>query len=326
MVRNVFVTGATGFVGRHLVDRLVAHGMQVRALVRPTSDTAHLESAGVELVPGDLRDEKAIRRGVEGADIVYHLAAVTAARTDREYASTNSDGTAALLAGIRLATVRPSRLVYLSSYAAVGPWDGRSPRARGDPETPLTSYGRTKLEGERIVREAEKYGVEVLVIRSPAVFGPGDRALLPYFRLVRSGLAPVPGGDDRRLHLIYVKDLAEALARAADSGQGTVSVADPRIHRWSDVVGTIAKVFGKSPVWIHLPQPLVRFAAAFTEWVGRVLGRAVPFNREKAEEMLASGWVCDLSGSEALLPATSVTPLEQGIDETIRWYIRQGWI
>ncbi len=326
MARSAFVTGATGFVGRHVVDRLVAAGISVRALVRATSDVSHLSTLPVELVRGDLGDTEAIRRGIEGVDVVYHLAALTAAKNDREYAITNSDGTAALLEGIRHATRRPSRLIYLSSYAAAGPWDGFRPRARDEAETPLTSYGRTKLEGERIVREAEGSGVEVLIIRSPAVFGPGDRALLPYFRLVRSGLAPVPGGEDRKLHLIYVKDLAEALARAAERGQGTVSVADPRIHRWRDVVGTIAEGFGKSPVWIPLPQPLVRFAATLTEQVGRVLGRAVPFNREKAEEMLASGWVCDLSGSEALLPVASVTPLEQGIDETIRWYIRQGWI
>lgn len=326
MARRVFVTGATGFVGRHLVDRLVANGAQVRALVRPTSDIAHLREVGAEIVTGDLRDPGALREGMDGAGVVYHLAAVTAARSDQEYASTNSDGTAALLAGIRLATARPERLVYLSSYAAVGPWDGKSPRGTNETPAPLTSYGRTKLEGERFARSAEELGVDVLVVRSPAVFGPGDRALLPYFKLVRAGFAPIPGGEDRRLHLIFVKDLAEALARAADSGQGTVSVADPRIHRWRDVVGAIADSFGRRPIWIALPQPLVRIAAASAEWGGRVLGRAVPFNREKAEEMLASGWVCDLSGSEALLPATSVTPLEQGIDETIRWYIRQGWI
>lgn len=326
MARPVFVTGATGFVGRHLVDRLVADGVHVRALVRPTSDVSHLREVGAEIVVGDLRDPTALRDGTKGVDVVYHLAAVTAARSDREYAATNSDGTAALLEGIRLAASPPRRLVYLSSYAAVGPWDGQIPRTADDQPAPLTSYGRTKLDGERFVREAERDGVDVLVVRSPAVFGPGDRALLPYFKLVRSGLAPVPGGEDRRLHLIYVKDLAEALARAADSGRGTVAVADPRIHRWKDVVGAIADSFGRRPIWIALPQPLVRIAAASAESVGRILGRAVPFNREKAEEMLASGWVCDLSGSEALLPATSVTPLEQGIEETIRWYIRQGWI
>ena len=326
MARSAFLTGATGFVGRHVVERLVADGVKIRALVRPTSDTSQLTAVGAELIEGDLRDADIIRQGIEGIDVVYHLAAVTAARSDREYAATNSDGTGALLAGIRLATIRPSRLIYLSSYAAAGPWNGSRPRGRDEAESPLTSYGRTKLEGERIVRGAEEIGVQLLIIRSPAVFGPGDRALLPYFRLVRSGVAPVPGGDDRRLHLIYVKDLAEALARAADRGEGTVAVADPRIHRWKDVVRTIAEGFGRSPVWIPLPQPLVRVAATLTEGAGRVLGRAVPFNREKAEEMLASGWVCDLSGSEALLPAASVTPLKQGIEETIRWYIRQGWI
>src|SRR5690606_3901165 len=102
--------------------------------------------------------------------------------------------------------------------------------------------------------------------------------------------------------------------------------ADPKVHRWKEVVATISASLGKKPFWISLPPVLVRAAAATTEWVGRAAGRAVPFNREKAEEMLAPGWLCDLSGSELLLPPESVTPLQEGIDRTIRWYIRQGWL
>lgn len=326
MGRRAFVTGATGFIGRHLVAQLVTHGWQVRALVRQTSDTAALEEAGVELYRGDLNDIDSIRAGVDGTDVVYHLAAATAARSDLEYEVANTDGTASVLAGIRLATQLPRRLVYLSSYAAAGPClDGR-PRSNDDEPAPLTGYGRTKLSGERIALAAEGNGVEVVVIRAPAVYGPGDRALLPYFRLLRAGIAPIPGGTDRRLHLVYVEDLAAALRRAAEGRAGTYAVADPTEHRWRDVVATIAAKFEKRPRWVPLPPRLVRLAAASTEWVGRMMGRAVPFNREKAEEMLASGWVCDLSGSELLLPSPSVTMLEQGIDQTIRWYIRQGWL
>lgn len=326
MGRRAFVTGATGFIGRHLVQQLISDGWNVRALVRSSSDAGALEAAGVDLFRGDLRDAETIAAGLDGADVAYHLAAVTAARTHAEYEATNADGTANLVQGIRLARLPPQRLVYLSSYAAAGPSiDGR-PRSLDENPAPLTSYGRTKLRGEQIVREAEGNGLEVVVIRAPAVFGPGDRALLPYFRLVRAGLAPLPGGPGRPLHLVFVGDLAGALKRATDAPSGVYAVADPVEHLWKDVVGTMATVLGKRPVWMPLAPSLVRLGAALTEWSGRIMSREVAFNREKAEEMLAAGWTCDLAGSEMLLPPASVTPLQAGIEQTVRWYIRKGWL
>ncbi|HUE97519.1 MAG TPA: NAD-dependent epimerase/dehydratase family protein, partial [Longimicrobiaceae bacterium] len=282
--------------------------------------------SGVEWVVGDLRDPAAIAAGVEGADVVYHLAAVTAAKTEREYEAANAAGTRSLVHALQAGRTPPPRLVYLSSYAAVGPAiDGR-PRGQQDEPAPLSAYGRSKLAGERFAREAEGNGVEVIVLRAPAVYGPGDRALLPYFRLVRSRLAPVPGGDDRRLHLIFVRDLAVALAGAAIAPGGTYAVAEPAEHLWREVVATIASVMGTRPLRLPLPPSLVRFAAATTEGIGRLSGRAVPFNREKAEEMLAPAWICDLANSELLLPSQAVTPLQEGIEQTVRWYIRQGWL
>jgi nucleoside-diphosphate-sugar epimerase len=158
------------------------------------------------------------------------------------------------------------------------------------------------------------------------VYGPGDRALLPYFRLIRSRLAPVVGHGDQKLHLVFAPDLALALRHAADAPAGLYAVADPAGHLWGDIVRTIASVLGRRPFTVRLPSSLVRAAAAITETAGRLGGRAVAFNREKAEEMLAPEWTCDLDGSEMLLPREAVTPLEVGIERTVRWYIRQGWL
>ena len=322
MARLALVTGATGFVGRHLVDQLTSNGWQVRALVRPASDVRYLIEKGVELCGGDLTDPTSLRDAVAGVDTVFHLAAVVAARTEEEYRRANAEGTRGVVSAARDGDIR--RLVYLSSYAAAGPSTLESPRLLSDPPQPLTAYGRTKLEGEWIAREAE--GVEVLVLRSPAVFGPGDKALLPYFQLVRWNVAPIPGGSERRLHLIFAPDLGAALSRAADARAGTFAIADPNEHRWSEIVDAMAVALGKKPVRIPLPAALVKAAAAGTEAIGRLAGRAVPFNREKAEEMLAPAWTADLSGSEELLSTEQVTPLSDAMERTVRWYIRQGWL
>lgn len=325
MGRIALVTGATGFVGGHLAERLSRSGWTVRALVRSTSDTAHLRALGAELFTGSLDDQPAIREAADAADTVFHLAALNFGRSEEEFVRANVRGTRNVAEAIAGAARRPRRLVHLSSYAACGPSAG-APRGLDDPPAPLTAYGRTKLGAETEARAAGERGVEVVVIRAPAVYGPGDRALLPYFRLVRWGLAPLPSGGERRLHMIYVEDLAEALVRAAEVPPGTYPVAEPVQHAWEELVGTIARVMGRRPLRLPLPPALVRSAAAVAEGAGRLVGQAVGFNREKAEEMLAAAWTCDLSGSDALLPAAAATPLEAGLASTVRWYRSKGWL
>jgi nucleoside-diphosphate-sugar epimerase len=324
MRRQALITGATGFVGSHLVERLTGRGWLVRALVRPTSDTRLLEELGVELATGDLADAASVEKAATGCEVVFHLAAATFERDEASFTRANEIGTRVVAEGSVAAGVR--RLVYLSSYAACGPSIPGQPRRAEEVPGPLTAYGRTKLAGEQAVIEAGIAGLETVIVRAPAVYGPRDHALLSYFKLVRWWLAPSPGGGERYLHLIYGPDLARALERAADSAAGIHAVADPQVHAWSDLVDEISRSLERRPVKLRLPVSLVRVAARLTERVGGLAGRTVTFNREKAEEMLAAAWVCELSGSEALLPPEEVTPLREGIAETVRWYSRQGWL
>ncbi|CAN5832704.1 NAD(P)-dependent oxidoreductase [soil metagenome] len=324
MRRQALITGATGFVGSHLIERLIGRGWLVRALVRATSDTRLLKELGVELAVGDLGDAASVERAALGCDTVFHLAAATFERDEASFARANEAGTRVVAERSVASGVR--RLVYLSSYAACGPSIPGQPRRQEQMPGPLTAYGRTKLAGEQAVIEAGAAGLETVIVRAPAVYGPRDHALLSYFKLVRWWLAPSPGGGERYLHLIYGPDLAIALERAADSAVGIHAVADPQVHAWSDLVDEISRSLGRRPVKLKLPVSFVRVAARLTERVGGLAGRTVTFNREKAEEMLAASWVCELSGSEVLLPPGEVTPLREGIAETVRWYSRQGWL
>lgn len=323
MGRTALITGATGFVGGHLAERLRADGWQVRALVRSGSDTTRLRALGAELATGSLDDPESVRAAAEGAHTVWHLAAATTAPNEAAFRRVNAQGTRGVARGVAAARNRPRRLVYLSSYAACGPAMNGRPRRMDEEPAPLTAYGRTKLEGERAAREeTAPAGVELLTIRAPAVYGPGDRAFLPYYRMVKRSLAPVPTGPERRVHLVHVRDLAHALARAADAPQGTFAVAEPVAHRFTDLIAEIGRALGKKPLRLPVPAALVRAAGLVAE---RFSGGGV-FSREKAEEMLAEAWVCDLSGSELLLSAEQATPLHRGTAETAAWYRTQGWL
>lgn len=327
-MRGALITGATGFVGSHLIEALSAAGAgrRLKALVRPHSDTALLERLAVERIVGDLADREALSRAVADVEVVFHLAGATTALNGAGYAKTNVEGTRALCNAVAGAAAPPSRLVYLSSYAACGPAvEGRA-RKIDDSPAPLTAYGRTKLEGERLVRGLTAQGVDVVVLRSPAVYGPRDRALLPFFRLVKLGIAPVLGGSERRLHVIFAPDLARALARAADAAPGIYAVAEPVAHRWRDLVAAIGRAMQKTPVEVPVPATLLYTAAHVSETLASLRRRAVLFNREKANEMLASAWVCELDAVSSLLAPQGATPLETGIAKTVEWYRSRGWL
>ncbi len=323
MSRTALITGASGFVGGHLAERLAGDGWRVRALVRASSDTDRLARLGAELRTGALDDVDAIRTAADGADCVFHLAALTTAPNEAAFRRANAEGTRNVARAMMGAGTRPGRLVYLSSYAACGPAvDGR-PRRVDETPAPLTAYGRSKLEGEAAAREVEPAGIERVTLRAPAVYGPGDRAFLPVYRMAKYALAPVPTGPERRVHVIYVHDLVTALAHAADVPPGTYAVAEPVAHPYPALVDQIGRaVRGKSPLHVPIPAAVLRGAGTLTDRLG--LGGGGVFGREKADEMLAEAWVCDLTGAGALLPLA--TPLADGTAETARWYRTQGWL
>jgi nucleoside-diphosphate-sugar epimerase len=138
---KALVTGATGFVGSHLVEALRSRGHQVTALVRSPSKAAALEPLGVRLVPGDLDDAGSLARAVEGQDLVFHVAGLVAAKDEREFVRVNRDGTASLVAAA--ARARVGRFVYVSSMAAGGPAGKGRPLTGAEPPRPVTGYGRS---------------------------------------------------------------------------------------------------------------------------------------------------------------------------------------
>ena len=323
----VFVTGATGFVGSHLVEALASRGARIRALVRETSDVSLLRKLDAELVLGSLDDRRSLERGVDGVEVVFHLAALTYARTEAELFRVNAAGTRALVDAVLAAPSRPRRFVYLSSLAAAGPSvDGRPVHA-GESPRPLTAYGRTKLEGERACLDA---GAEIgaIALRAPAVYGPRDREMLRFFRYAARGFLPIPAGPERPVQLIHVRDLAEALVRVAGGAveTGVYHVAEPRVYTWTEVADYFGRAVGRSVRPVRVPQTAVRVAAALSEWGAGLRGRATIFNRDKARELLAPGWTCETESLRRDFGFVTEITLPDGLMQTAAWYRENGWL
>jgi len=323
---RVLITGATGFVGAHVAGQLAAMGSAIRALVRASSDTRQLERIGAELVTGSMTESRSLGSAVRGVDVVVHLAALTSARSTAEYHRVNETGTRNL---VRAAAEdpRPRRFVYLSSLAAAGPSIDGEPVGPGHEPRPLTTYGRSKLAGEVACRDAAGE-IEICILRAPAVYGPGDREMFRFFRMARLGIVPVPSGPDRMLQFVHVADLAGAIVRAvaAPAADGLFHIAEPRAYAGREFARLVGQAVGRRVGVVTVPQALVRAAASANEAAYRLLGRSSVFNREKADELLAPGWLCETGTARAVLGFEAETPLPRGLRETAEWYEQNRWL
>ena len=308
MDRLVAVTGATGFVGPHLVSALARRGLKLRLLVRRWSPLPSLPGVEAEIVQGDLADEGALRRLVDGADVVIHAAGLIKARSPADFMAVNVAGTA------RLSALAPqARFVLLSSLAA------REPQ--------LSAYAESKREAEQAV--AGRVG-PWLAIRAPAVYGPGDRETLAYFRAASRGVAPRPWRNDARLALIHVEDLAEALAAAVERPppDSVYEIDDGREGGYGhgDMAVAAGAALGRRVFSLPVPR-IAMEAVGWANGLRQALGGAAQIlTRAKVGELFHTDWTVHDRRLAAAIGFRPRHDLNSGFRETVLWYRRQGWL
>ncbi len=340
---KVLVTGATGFVGSHVADDLLAGGHEVRCLVRPTSNLRWLEGKNVERAFGDVRDAMSLGPAVRGCDAVVHVAGVTSALSSEDYMEANARGTERLIEaacgaaaggnGTGGGSARPiRRFVYVSSIAAAGPADSPTdPISEEREPRPVSSYGRSKLEGERACL-ARRERVPVSIVRPTIVYGPRDEAMLDLFKTIRRfRFRPVLTGSDRRLTLVHVRDVARlirlALEKDHPSGD-TFFVSDGNAYSYDDLAGGIARAVGR-PRTLRLPLPIALFgiAAAIATGIQKITRRPAVFSLDKLKEMRPRSWLCTPARARRVLAfEPEVTRLDDGLRETAEAYRQAGWL
>jgi dihydroflavonol-4-reductase len=316
------VTGGTGFVGSHLVEALVRRGDSVRCLVRSEAKADRLGAC--PRVAGDLDDERALAALCQGAESVFHVAGLTAARDEAEFLRVNRDGTARVAGAARAAGAR--RLVLVSSLAVTGPAHLGRPVDEATAPRPVSAYGRSKLAGEEAVRES---GVVFTIVRPPTVYGPRDRELLRVFRMARRGLAPLLGDGRQELSLVHAADLAQALIAAAvsDAASGRVyHAAGPEVVTQRALVEAIGAAVGRQVRVVPLPSPFVRLALRASGAFARLSGRTTLLSRAKADELLAPARTCTSAALFRDAGWSAGIPLSTGLVQTARWYEAEGWL
>ena len=320
---KAIVTGGTGFIGRHLIDRLLAQGCEVWALVRDPAKAAELEKKNVRPLRGDLF---AIPPLPDGFDLVFHLAGCTRSLDSASYYNVNQAGTASLCRS--LAAARSNfKLILLSSIAAGGPSPADRPVREDDAPHPVSAYGRSKLLGEQ---EVLKYRGEfpVIILRPSAVYGPGDRDFVEYFRMIKSVFFPVVR-KQTKASLCYVDDVTEALALSArkqiPSGE-IFNVAGPGSYDWEQVGDAAVRAMGIRPRKINISLQVLYGASIASEVRSRLTGNISLFCRDKYRELTQTGWVAETAKARAALSFEARTSLEDGMAKTIAWYKKHGWL
>ncbi|MCB2203742.1 NAD-dependent epimerase/dehydratase family protein [bacterium] len=326
---NIAITGATGFIGSHLVDRMLEEGHQVRALVRKSSNLRWLEGKAVELIEGDIRDASSLENFIRDADYIYHIAGVVKARDRAGYFDGNEKATENMLTAAEQFAPKLKRFLYVSSQTAAGPSPSLDRPVREEDEPrPITTYGESKIAAEQAVR-ARSARLPWTIVRPPAMYGPRDTEIFIYFQTIAKHLDSMIGFDDKRLSLLHAFDLVQGmvLAAEADNSVGeTYFIASEEFVSWPQVGGVTKEVMDTWAVTVRLPHAIVYTVAAIAQVVAAMQRKPATLNLEKARDITQRYWTCDISKAKNELGYRQQVSLEEGIRGTVEWYREQGWL
>ncbi|HLR01085.1 MAG TPA: NAD(P)-dependent oxidoreductase [Sphingobacterium sp.] len=331
MKQKVLITGASGFVGKHLVKEAQKNGFEVHAAVRKTSNLQpikeyidafkYLDYEAPENMKGLLRKEQ--------YSYIIHAAALTTAKTEEQMQKVNVEFTLTLVEAAFESCPNLIRFVYVSSLAAIGPVKFADlPITEKTPYHPITMYGRSKKISEQILyNKYNKY--PITIVRPTAVYGPEERDIFMVFKTMNKGFDPYIGRKPQKLSFVYVADLVDALLSAcspADPGIKCYNITDGKVYLRYDMAEIYKGVFNKKLLRVHIPVGIVRAAAELMQIVYRKSDKTPILYPERIQELTAESWACDITSAVEELAYKPKYDLDKGLKRTLRWYKENNWL
>ncbi|MFQ3573786.1 MAG: NAD(P)-dependent oxidoreductase [Thermodesulfovibrionales bacterium] len=319
---KALITGATGFIGSHLAERLLKMGMEVVCLVRDPSNLKNIKGKDVKTIKGDCSDIDTLRGIPPDLDYVFHLAGLTKSASPEGYYLANTTGTKNIVDVTLKNQKSLKRFVHLSSLAAVGPAKDDRAINESDVACPISEYGRSKLLAEEYVYNA-RFHLPITIIRPPVVYGPRDRDLFVFFKMINSGLAPY--WKDCLYSTIYIDDLINGIIQSTMSEKAIGNVfflADEKNYSQIEIIDAIAESLNKKPIKINLPYFALSLVGFFAD---RIKSSSI-INPDKIREMKQKRWICSSKKATETFGFSSKVGIREGTQWTATWYITQNWL
>lgn len=311
----IAVTGASGFIGRRLIERLCRDGVSVRALVRKRPVQGDIEGGDLTIIEGSLGDDASMADLIDGVDAVVHLAGLIKARTSAAFFEVNADGVAHL-AKLMAARSRPPKLVFISSLAASKP--------------DLSSYAASKRAGEKAL-SAPGLALPWTIIRPPAVYGPGDPETLAFFKGVSRGIGTMLGDERARFSLLHVDDLVDLIMTVLDPSIADRLTLEPDDgeeggHSWCGMIAAAEHAFGKTAIRLRVPKMLLSALGHVNAGLRIFPGYTPMLTPEKVRELTHKNWVADCRSIHSATGWRPAIPVDRGFPATIDWYRLHSWL
>ncbi|MFQ5561280.1 MAG: NAD-dependent epimerase/dehydratase family protein [Nitrospinota bacterium] len=326
-MNSAMVTGATGFIGSHITEKLLGEGVSTNIFARKkSSNSDFLEKKGAKVYIGGQDREKTLKEAMRGIDTVIHCAGSTTALNEKAYASSNVDLTSEILGLL----TKEQKFLFISSQAAAGPSPAENPLSEQDPPKPLTLYGKSKLLAETRVKAwgADNEG-RFTILRPSIVYGPREKNLLNLFKLGNKGLFFRFGKRKSGFSMVHVDDLVEAVSLVTNSpfSGETYFVSNDKGSSWDELENCIKKALKKRFLFsVTIPHSFAWCIAFFFELTSFLTRKPGLVSFEKAAEVGHSFWLCSNQKIKSNLNWTPLLSLEEGFTKTAAWYGRERWI
>lgn len=330
---NILITGATGFIGKFLVDSALTENLNVFAAVRKSSNRSSLNGKNIQFVELDLTSEEKLTSSLNQfildhgpIDYVIHNAGITKTTKITAYEQVNCQYTIHLIKALENTQQPIKKFTLVSSLAASSPGIGEEMIKIDQTGDPVSAYGWSKKKAEAYIEQ--NCSLPYVILRPPPVFGPGDKDMFPVFDLVNKNLELYVGGKLQLLSFIYVKDLARGIVAAttSDIKNKKYFLSDNGQYDNEKFNLLIKKYLKKKTLKIKLPLFVVYVVAFFSEIYTRITGNLSQLNIEKIKELKCSNWMCDSRDFYKDLAIEPRYTLYEGIQETIDWYRKEHWL
>jgi len=334
-MKNVLITGASGFIGSFLVEEGLKQGYQVFAGIRKSSSREYLQDPRIKFLEFDFSTKETVAETVAECqsnqirfDYIIHNAGLTKAKKKEDFYNVNCLNTINFIEALTEREMVPEKFLFISSLAAFGPGNpltGEPVRLADEPK-PIELYGKSKLDAERYITGLKNF--PWLILRPTGVYGPKEKDYFVFFQTINRGMEPYIGFKKQILTFIYVRDLVRLafIALASPHIQKGWFVSDGKEYPSELFAGITKKALGKKTIRFTVPLFIVKSIATIGENIAGLWGAIPTLNTDKYNVLSSTNWRCEVAPLEQDFGFKAEYDLEKGVAETLAWYKKENWL